>query len=350
MGSTSFLNLGVKKFPVRWHVAAWLAVLVYCLLDFLLFTTRQGARLYKGLWLTTSFTLVGMSVFYFCYLVIYPCWWRAKRLLHLLGGLVGAALLFILLRAGIEELLLPAVFGFHNYTPDTTLGHYVYENLFYSLPNLTLSGALWATERTLHQERENQQLRAEKRAAETAFLQAQINPHFLFNTLNLLYGMAYPVSKPLASALLKLAELMRYMLHETASDQVALTKEIEYVQHYLALYHLRFPDQLFVDFIITGEPTGRQIAPLLLIPFVENALKHGVLDDAAYPVRMRLHVAAQDVVFQVENRISDQQKDTSSGIGLPNLQRRLALAYPGCHQMHVAADNGHFATFLRVPC
>lgn len=340
----------MKKFPIRWHVAAWVAVLVYCLLDFLLATTRQGARLQQGLWHTASFTLVGMAVFYFCYLVVYPRWLRAGRLLYLLGGLVGAALLFILLRAGVEELLFPAVLGFHNYTPDTTLGHYVYENAFYSLPNLTLSGALWATERTLRQERENQQLREEKRAAETAFLKAQINPHFLFNTLNLLYGMAYPVSKPLAAALLKLAELMRYMLHETASDQVALTQEIEYVQRYLALYRLRFPDQLFVDFAITGEPAGRQIAPLMLIPFVENALKHGVLDDPTHPVRIQLHVAAQEVVFQVENRISDQQKDSTSGIGLPNLRRRLALSYPGRHQLHIAADNGQFDTLLRVAC
>ncbi|UOR06955.1 histidine kinase [Hymenobacter aerilatus] len=340
----------MKKFPVRWHVAAWVAVLVYCLLDFLLATPWQGEGLHQGLWLTVSFTLVGTTVFYFCYLVVYPRWLRARRLSYLIGGLAGAALLFILLRAGVEELLFPAVLGFHNYSPDTTLGHYVYENIFYSLPNLTLSGALWATERTLLQEHENQLLREEKRAAETAFLKTQINPHFLFNTLNLLYGMAYPASKPLAAALLKLAELMRYMLHETATDQVALTKEIEYVQHYLALYRLRFPDQLFVEFSITGEPTGRQIAPLVLIPFVENALKHGVLDDPTHPVRMQLHVGAQEVVFQVENRISDQQKDTTSGIGLPNLRRRLALRYPGRHHLHIAADNGQFDTLLRVAC
>jgi two-component system LytT family sensor kinase len=228
----------------------------------------------------------------------------------------------------------------------------MYENVFYSLPYLFLSGALWAGERTLRQERENQLLREEKRTAETAFLQMQINPHFLYNTLNLLYGMAYPVSKPLASALLKLAELMRYMLHESSNqlDQVELTQEIDYLHNYLALYRMRFPDQLCVDFTVTGEPAGRRIAPLLLIPFVENAFKHGVLDDPATPVRIHLHVEPQQVVFKVGNRINDQHKDATSGIGLPNLRRRLALRYPGQHQLHIAADQNQFATLLHVAC
>ncbi|SNR94330.1 sensor histidine kinase [Hymenobacter mucosus] len=344
----------MKKSTLRWHVLAWVAFYVYSCIDE--FWDYSGAikphrvPLQQSLWLLTSFWVVRAVVFYFCYLVVYPRFLRVNRLPHLAVGVGVAVLLFAGLRASIEEVLFPALLGFHNYTPGTTIQHYVADNFFWSIPTLWFSAALWASERNLHQERENQQLREEKRAAETAFLQAQINPHFLFNTLNLLYGMAYPVSKPLASALLKLAELMRYMLHETAIDQVALTQEIEYVQHYLALYRLRFPDQLFVNFTITGEPAGRQIAPLVLIPFVENALKHGVLDDPAHPVRLQLHVAAQEVVFQVENRISDQQKDTSSGIGLPNLRRRLALSYPGRHQLHIATERGQFTTLLRVAC
>ena len=338
----------MKKFPIRWHVLAWLAYSAYVMLDLILFPTRQGEYLVRFLWLNASFLATRIIVFYFCYLVVYPRFLRNRRLLQLTAGLGTAALLFTAVRAGIEEVAYPTLLGFRNYELGTTISFYLFDNFFRATPAIVLSAALWAGERTLRQERENQQLRTEKQAAETAFLKTQINPHFLYNTLNLLYGMAYPVSKPLAAALLRLAELMRYMLYDSAADQVALSHEIDYLRNYLALYHLRFPNQLFVDFTVTGEPADRRIAPLVLIPFVENAFKHGILDDPAHPVRICLRVEPQEVVFRVGNRISADHKDATSGIGLPNLRRRLALQYPGRHQLSVSAENGQFDTLLRV--
>jgi LytS/YehU family sensor histidine kinase len=141
---------------------------------------------------------------------------------------------------------------------------------------------------------------------------------------------------------------MRYMLHESPDGQVDLEKEIEYLHNYLALYRLRFPDSFHVDFRMTGEPAGRRVAPLVLIPFVENAIKHGVLDDPENPVHIQLDIKDDGLFFQVENQRSDDQKDATTGIGLPNLARRLELLYPERHELRVGAEGGQFTTSLRL--
>jgi two-component system LytT family sensor kinase len=156
------------------------------------------------------------------------------------------------------------------------------------------------------------------------------------------------VAKPVANAVLKLSELMRYMLHDTPDGQVDLEKEIEYLYNYLALYRLRFPDSFHVEFTVTGEPAGRRVAPLVLIPFVENAVKHGVLDDPEHPVHIRLRIEGERLQFEVENRRNDDNKDATTGIGLPNLRRRLELLYPERHALHVGAVVGRFATSLQL--
>ncbi|MBD2769152.1 histidine kinase [Hymenobacter sp. BT664] len=326
------------------HVLGWLVYASYQLLGVFL---QRKPPLRVFLWLSLSFLVVQFIEFYLCYLVVYPRFLRTGRPLKLVAALAGIVALFIGLRYRLEQVLYPVVLGFHNYS-NTAFGEYLFDNIYYASPAIVISGALYAGQAARRTEQENQQLRDEKRVAEVAFLKTQINPHFLYNTLNLLYSMAYPVAKPLAAAILKLAELMRYMLHDSGSGQVDLAQEIDYLNNYLALYRLRFPDQLFVDFTVTGEPAGHRLAPLLLIPFVENAMKHGVLDDPAEPVRIRLALQPDELLFEVENRRSDYQKDATTGIGLDNLRRRLELLYPGRYSLRIAAAGLQFTTSLRL--
>jgi len=335
----------LTKSALRWHILGWL---LYGGYDFLGVFLHHKAPLRMGLWLTLSVLLIRMAEFYLCYLVVYPRLLRSGHALRLSGALASIMALYIGLRALIEEVLYPATLGFHNYTPDTTVTYYIFDNMFFASPMIVISAAVWAVQAALRRERENQQLRGEKRVAELAFLKTQINPHFLYNTLNLLYSMAYPAAKPLANAILKLSELMRYMLHDSPDGQVDLEKEIEYLHNYLALYRLRFPDRLFVDFTVTGEPAGHRVAPLVLIPFVENAIKHGVLDDPAHPVHIHLNLSNNQLLFEVENRRSDSQKDATTGIGLPNIRRRLELLYPERHALRVDSVGEQFTTSLRL--
>jgi len=335
----------MKNKLIYWHVLGWL---LYSGYEFLGVFLHNKAHLRIALWLTASILFIRFIEFYLCYRVVYPRLLRSGRGPQLVGALAGVMVLYIGLRALIEEAIFPALLGFHNYSPDTTVTYYIFDNMFFSSPMIVLSAAVWSAQAALRRERENRQLREEKRAAEVAFLKTQINPHFLYNTLNMLFSMAYPVAKPVANAILKLSDLMRYMLHESPDGQVDLEKEIEYLHNYLALYRLRFPDSFYVDFTVTGEPAGRRVAPLVLIPFVENAIKHGVLDDSSNPVHIRLHIEAEQLQFAVENLRSDGNKDTTTGIGLPNLRRRLELLYPERHTLQVDSVGERFVTSLRL--
>ena len=335
----------LTKSALRWHVVGWA---LYGGYEFLGVFLHHRAGLRFGLWLTVSVLLVRFAEFYLCYRVVYPRLLRPGRAPQLAAALLGVLALYIGARALLEEVLYPAMLGFHNYSPGTTATYYIFDNLFFGSPMIVVSAAVWAGGAAVRRERENRQLREEKRAAEVAFLKTQINPHFLYNTLNMLFSMAYPVAKPVANAILKLSELMRYMLHDTPDGQVGLAQEIDYLRNYLDLYRLRFPDSCFVDFTVTGEPAGRRVAPLVFIPFVENALKHGVLDDPKNPVHIRLHIEGEQLQFEVDNQRSDANKDATTGIGLPNLRRRLALLYPERHALRVEATGGQFATSLRL--
>lgn len=342
-----------RKF-FRWHVLTWLAIAAYSLLSFLIThyyfkkPIAHGISITQGLWLIGSFLVARITAFYFCYLLVYPRLLRVGRLPLLVLGVLAGVLVFSGVRAGIEEFIYPALLGFHNYYPETTVGFYLFDNLFYALPTLVLSAALWAGEAALCRERENQQLAIDKRAAELAFLKTQINPHFLYNTLNMLYGLAYGVDKTLAGGLLKLSELMRYMLRDTPDGLVDLSQEVAYLDNFLDLYRLRYPGRLHAALTVVGNPAGRRVAPLLLIPFVENAFKHGVLDDPTTPVRLHLAITPGAVEFTVENQRHDYQADNSSGIGLANLHRRLELLYPGQYAWQVGPVGRQFRAYLSL--
>jgi hypothetical protein len=335
--------LSLKKI-FRWHLLLWPAYFAYELVG----EYRWGQFSPQDVWLVVSFIIAHLVTFYFCYLFMLPRLLRVGRLLLLPLGLVAAVLLLTGVRAALEEGLYPLLLGFQNYQVGVPLSTYLFDGFYYAVPNVVLAGALWASEEALRREHENQQLTAARRAAELAFLKAQINPHFLYNTLNMLYGLAYGVDKTLAGGLLKLAELMRYMLRDTPDGLVSLHEEVEYLHNMLALYHLRYPGRLHAELTVTGEPAACRVAPLLLVPFVENAFKHGVLDDPATPVRMQLALQADALEFTVENQRHDYPADPGSGIGLANLRRRLELGYPDRHELEVGPVGPQFRARLRL--
>ncbi len=342
---------------ILYQVLGWALIVGYDL-SFIMLTSspKQKLSLEKLLLLQFTFLLSTITLFYYCYLFVFPRGLRPGRWLVLVLGLLGTPLVFAGSRYLLQEVLLPFFFGFHNYYPGTTVLYYLQDNAYFLPPTIVLAGAAVAIRDAFlrEKERENQlQLQVLEQArtqAELAFLRTQINPHFLYNTLNYLYATAYEVSEGLAEAILRLSDLMRYMLHDSPDGQVDLAREVEYVENYLAIHRLRFEEKFFVEFVQTGQPVGGQrVASLLLIPFVENALKHGLVSQAAHPVRIRLHLPAPDrLEFTVENRINQHQKDATTGVGLPNIRRRLALLYPGCHTLAVHSDGLTYRTHLAL--
>jgi len=191
-------------------------------------------------------------------------------------------------------------------------------------------------------------LESEKKDMELQFLKSQLNPHFLFNSLNNIYSLAYQKSDKTADAILKLSEIMRYMIYESNDSWVALSKEVEYVKSFVELQKLRFKDGASVVITLNGEIDGQQIVPLILISFVENAFKHGVANDPEDPIKINIIANQKILHFSVSNKKSKTNKDAMGGVGLNNVERRLQLLYPDRYKLNIVNSATHYTTELML--
>ena len=197
---------------------------------------------------------------------------------------------------------------------------------------------------------ENEQLAKEKVNAELEVLKGQLHPHFMFNTLNSIYSLAMKKSDLTPSAILKLSHLMRYMLTDCTHTTVELKTEIEILQHYMELEKMRFAHRLDMSVNMNGDINGQQIAPLILMPFVENSFKHGVNEmvEQAW-ISLDLEVRGQELKFKLTNGRSEKYKSQQTvHVGLQNVTRRLRLLYPGAHDLKIHEDADTFSVGLNL--
>jgi len=196
------------------------------------------------------------------------------------------------------------------------------------------------------------QLEAVQFDTEVKFLKSQVNPHFLFNTLNNLFSMAQKKgNEDLADGISKLSGMMRYMIYESNEEKVPLKKEIEYLQDCIVLNKLRYADsEVVVKFNYPSDTSGVNIAPMLFISFVENAFKHGVIIGKSSEIDISIAVSNKQLTFSCTNIIYSVKKmeHEKSGIGLENVKRRLDLVYPHKHQLAIKDSNGKFAVELKI--
>jgi two-component system LytT family sensor kinase len=197
------------------------------------------------------------------------------------------------------------------------------------------------------------QLQANQLSTEIKFLKSQINPHFLFNTLNNLFSMAQAKENDeLADGILKLSGMMRYMLYDSNEERVPIGKEIAYLQECITLNKLRYADEeVLVKFDHPGQSTDVSIAPMLFIPFVENAFKHGVAIGQTATISIAIAVSGQKLFFDCVNTdysFIKKMEMQISGIGLENVKRRLELVYPGKHQLRIKNESGKFMVNLEI--
>ncbi|MFD2521675.1 sensor histidine kinase [Emticicia soli] len=201
-------------------------------------------------------------------------------------------------------------------------------------------------------EAKKKEVENEKLTAELRFLKAQINPHFLFNTLNNLYSLAFSNSPNTTEVIAKLSKMMRYMLYESNHAKIPLSKEIEYIENYISLEKLRLNHQIPIDFEIKGEINQVMIVPLVLITFLENAFKHGVNgNDPNSWVKVFLQVNGKTCTYMVENSSISKLNNfvgENSGIGLQNLKRRLELSYPGAYKLSVESKDNKYRIQLKI--
>ncbi|MCE7053867.1 histidine kinase [Algoriphagus sp. AGSA1] len=197
--------------------------------------------------------------------------------------------------------------------------------------------AIKLIQQNIFQTRANERLKSEKVQAELQNLKNQLQPHFLFNTLNNIYSMVISGDRSAPGSILKLSEILSYILYECNVEKVLLSKEVSLIKNYIDLEKVRYGERLDLYFDIQGSVGGVCMPPLLLMPFVENAFKHGPSKDISNSwVRIYLFANEEELVFMVENKITPDETHNSpvkSGIGLQNVRKRLSLLYPDSHEL-----------------
>jgi hypothetical protein len=191
----------------------------------------------------------------------------------------------------------------------------------------------------------------EKTTAELQLLKSQVHPHFLFNTLNNIYAFSLSNSPETPGLVLKLTSLLRYMLNDCKADEVKLDKEIEVMRHYIDLEKERYGNKIDIRLHVAGDTRDVMIAPLLLIPFLENAFKHGISDQIANPVlRVDILLDNGSLWCKISNSKNDIVRSSGHGIGIDNARKRLACIYPGKHELMIkdAGDSFIVSMFIKL--
>lgn len=328
---------------VIYHTLFWLALLS-------LLTIIEGTE--QGFFFTFSNELINIFFYglivYFNLFFLIPNYLTKKRFLTYCGLLILAALVITPFK------VLAFYFKFSGYPK---VQAELLQNMnWYFLVTFFIAGsstifkiiADWA-----RQLREKQELQTQTMQSELRFLKSQINPHFLFNTLNNLYALTLKKSDKAPEIVIKLSEMMRYMLYECNEKQVLLSKEVHYIRNYLDLERLRQGKTVEINFEVEGDVADQKIAPLMFIPFLENSFKHGLSNQISTGfVNIRLRVEGKKVHFFIENSKPDappkQDSRRSGGIGLVNIHRRLNLLYPNQYELEIEDSPRSYAVNLKL--
>lgn len=336
----------VKPFTIAIHAIVWVLLLVipYVSTD-QVFNSLEPAYRIKYLLLCLVLSAVLIITFYFNYFFLIPKYLLAKKY-WLYFSFVLLAIATVLLFAG-------AIFFFSDFNPETfaktnpsiekIIPVIIINALSLWLLSIVLS-ILWAGYNRL------KQTESEKLSAQIASLKSQINPHFLFNTLNNIYPTAIDTSPRAADMVDKLSEMMRYTMKDIQQDFVLLEDEINYISNFIELQKLRLDRSVKLEYYSLENIPAFQIAPMLLIPFIENAFKHGVNSEQKSLIKIEIIMNKTEFQLKVVNNKVNVQRDISerSGLGIENTKHRLDLIYPSKHLLVINDTEKEFFVSLYI--
>lgn len=336
-----------KKYIILLHLLFWV---LYALVPELplIFPDRKYPEYYY--YYSAASQVLNVLNFYAVYALISPDLLNSRKIWKNLATVAGVLLFFVLLRLVVMIVV------------DVYLGGFAYQEIklrFYHVVVEAVNTITFTTMALLikfmidwfNAQKQKESLISRSRASELALLRSQINPHFLFNTLNNLYSLVYKKSDEAPNVVMKLSEIMRYMLYDANAEKVMLQKEVDYLRSFIELNELRLKEGKVTRFDVRGDCTHQLIPPMLLIPFVENAFKHGSKKAANPAILIRLECDGKGLEFEVINFFDAARavnKDAAAGIGLDNVRKRLQLLYPGRHSLLVREEAGVFHVNLKI--
>lgn len=321
-------------------------VLFWCLSFLILMNILKVSAEVKRIDLvyTAVFHIPIVLVVYLNLRLLFPLFWEQKKYFLFAISVVGLASL----GAGFYLIL------FDSWIDYIFTGYYFIA--YYSFWDISLYFAIYMLTTSLLRLARGwfriQELENEKTLSELKALKSQVNPHFLFNSLNSIYSLARKESKEVPDKIIQLSDLMRHIIYDSDIDFISLEKEVEMIRNYIELQNLRTKSENKIELETVGEVSGKKIAPLIFLPFVENSFKHGLKSGVKNAfVKIRLEVSASILHFEIENskgKPSDLTNSKYKGIGIENVRKRLELIYPEQHKLKIRDNEQTFKVLLQV--
>ncbi len=340
-------SLIVRKRLLFLHLSFWLVYLSFNLYQVSVF---QEARGYDWNNLITNFIIqlvFTMLIAYFNYFYLLPQFQKHKNPWRYAWQFIIPFLFVVASRILLQRFLID---GYTHRVEYFYSVFFVVQVISITLFIVFFVGMLRFASDWFELEAKKKELANEKLIAELNFLKAQINPHFLFNTLNNLYYLAFSKSDNTTVVIDKLSKMMRYMIYDSNHPTVSMTKEIDYITNYISLERLRLNDEVNISFTVEGSVEKMKIVPLILITFLENAFKHGLANQQGAYVKASILVEGNTCTYMVENSHVPGIDETveKSGIGLQNVRRRLALSYPDKYDLQIQDSENKYCVELKL--
>ena len=227
----------------------------------------------------------------------------------------------------------------------------IIHTFLYAFMIVALSAGLYFFRNNMLLNQKQQEIENMRLESELEFLHSQINPHFLFNSLNNIYSLAILKSDKTGEAVLKLSDLLRFVLYESSEKYISINKEIKYIENYIDLQRMRLNENININFEVIGERKSQKINPMLLVPFVENAFKHGISYSEPCTISIRIILDSKSILLHVKNQVFPKRELESSkkdGIGIKNVKRRLEILYHDNYDLQIINEFGFFESILKI--
>lgn len=340
------------KIPYKYHIIFWTI--------YILFNTLRWGSLHNDYIYSLKTNLVGfpihMALSYFNVYFLMPFLVYNRKYLEYTFAILGSLIFMLIVKFNLTYYLIGT-----NVMPEAAEEvnsitiNYAIVTMFGELYVVSFVTAIKITIDWLREHQKLHELETRQLTSELSFLRSQVSPHFFFNTLNNIYSLTLEKSDKAPEVVLKLSELMRYLLYAARRNKQDLQSEVQLIQNYLDLEKIRFDDSLKVNMTISGNLKSKKIAPMLLIPFVENSFKHGankIIGEVK--INIDLKVDGDFLYFKISNPIPEQQNDINllsedGGIGLANVKKRLELGYlKNQYNLDISTTNNIFNVFLKL--
>jgi len=350
----------VKASPILLHILAWVLFMTLPLLfmnEGGPLTDFDGALLVAYL----RFSALYMALFYLHTELLIPrLFLRKKYVPYCLALIMLVSLIYVI--KPFDRLVshnqhkkelrkpFPPPHGFDKPgRHDTPPMHFDITGIFIFLMIIGLGSAIQTMKQWQISEKRALLAEAEKTRAELSFLRAQINPHFLYNTLNNIYTLCVIGSDKAAESIMKLSKIMRYVTDESQADFVPLQEEIDCISNFIDLQHLRLGKKVTLNYSVTGDPSRHRIAPLILMTFVENTFKYGLSNHLEANIEISVKIKTDQIIFFAQNQIFERKKQQKrDGIGIENTRKRLEYLYANAHTLSVDSSGQLFKVLLVI--